>query len=72
MEKDFLGKEIKAGQRAIFHGPYEFKKATILEVNTNKPKSSFDRHLQTIKIQCDGQTKPGWTFPSSIVIIDKI
>lgn len=63
MITDFLGTEIKVGQRAIFLGPWSFKKASVVAVDATKGS-------QSVQIQSDDSTRKGWTFPSSLVVSD--
>lgn len=63
MITDFLGTEIKRGQKAIFYGPWGYRIATVLAVDEK-------RGSQSVQMRSDGYTVSGWTFPKRIIVQD--
>lgn len=63
--KDFLGKEIRIGDRAIrVHSSghlKEFKKVSIIKINSDR------EYGDTIGVITDGNEKIGWTYPERLI-----
>ena len=64
---DFLGQELKIGQRVIRATVYdrspELVKAVILEINNEKGK---------VGVLTDGNKRIGWTYPDRIISEESI
>lgn len=63
---DFLGTEIKVGDRGIRVHSYshskEFKKVTVVKIDNDR------RYEDTVGIITDGNSKIGYTYPKRIIV----
>ena len=68
--KDYLGTEIKIGERAIRVHSYshnkEFKKVTVSAIDDSR------RYGDCVGIITDGNEKIGWTYPHRLIVQESI
>jgi hypothetical protein len=68
--KDFLGTEIKIGDRGIRVHSYdhskEFKKVTVKDIDESR------KYGDCIGVITDGNSKIGWTYPKRIIVQDSL
>ena len=66
--KDFLGTEIKVGDRGVRVHSYghskDFKKITVISIDENRD------YNDCVEILTDGNSKSGWTYPARIIVQD--
>ena len=66
--RDYLGFEIKLGQRGVRVHSYghskDFKKITVVDLDPDR------KYKDTVGILTDGNEKMGWTYPERIIVED--
>lgn len=70
MLTDYLGSEIKVGDRAIRVNPSmnnkEFKKVTIMKIDESR------MNKDCVAIKTDGNTNVGWTYANRLITQDSL
>ena len=67
---DYLGSEIKVGDRGVRVHPYndsaEFKKVTVIKINKERKNGA------SVGIITDGKRQIGWTYPERLIVQDSL